>query len=85
VLLFGILCSFYLVERAGRRPLVLFGSTACGICVICIGALGTITSQSGSVGSALIALSCVWVYSYALSLAPIGMSALVSGRTTSED
>lgn len=82
MLLFGILCSFYLVERAGRRSLVLFGSTACGICVICIGALGTITSQSGSVGSALIALSCVWVYAYALSLAPIGMSALETSRTT---
>jgi hypothetical protein len=51
----------------------MIGSTICGICVICIGALGTVKNQSESVGSALIALSCVWVYAYALSLAPIGM------------
>lgn len=76
VLLFGNVCSFYLVERVGRRILVLFGSTACGICVICIGALGSISNQTGAVGSALIALSCIWVYAYAVSLAPIGSSAV---------
>lgn len=73
VLLIGIVISFFGVESFGRRTLTLTGGTICMICVFIVGGLGSVAISSAS-SNALIAVSCIWVFSYSLSLAPIGES-----------
>lgn len=73
VLLFGILLSFYLVDKVGRRPLLFYGGIVLAASCFIIGGLGSVskTVTKGS-GIALIAVSCIWVFAYALSVAPLG-------------
>lgn len=73
VLMAGVIVSFYLVDRVGRRPLLLGGCAIMSICVFAVGGIGfqTIT---GSLGNALVALCAIWVAAYSVSIAPIGES-----------
>ncbi|RSH82354.1 uncharacterized protein EHS24_007321 [Apiotrichum porosum] len=75
--IFGIGISFlYLVERVGRRTLVLVGSGVCIVCCLIIGVLGT-QDINDRLAIALITLCSVWVLFYSFSLGPIGWMALV--------
>jgi len=62
VLLGGVLVSFYLVDRVGRRPLLLGGTAAMSICVFLVGGLG-FTSLGTTKGNALMAICAIWVAS----------------------
>ncbi|WVW83142.1 hypothetical protein I302_105160 [Kwoniella bestiolae CBS 10118] len=73
----AIISSFFLVERLGRRPLVLAGLSVLVIVNTLIGALGFISSTSSSKGAALTALCSIWMFSYSISLAPIGWLGIV--------
>ena len=73
VQLFGLVSSFYLVEKIGRRTLVLFAGGVLALFNFAIGGVG-FAQNSSAVGSGLITLFCVWTFVYATSLAPIGMS-----------
>ncbi|KAJ0315177.1 hypothetical protein Brms1b_006290 [Colletotrichum noveboracense] len=75
ILLVGIILSFYMVDKVGRRTLVLGGGF--GMMVICliVGGLGFMQPTSAS-GPVLIALCGIWAFLYANSLAPIGESAM---------
>ncbi|KAI8308017.1 Alpha-glucosides permease MPH3 [Colletotrichum sp. SAR11_59] len=76
ILLVGIILSFYMVDKVGRRTLVLGGGF--GMMVICfiVGGLGFMQPTSAS-GPVLIALCGIWAFLYANSLAPIGWISLV--------
>lgn len=76
VLLFGVLLSFYFVDKVGRRPLLLIGATVMSITVFIVGAIGFITLTDAA-GNALVAVVCIWVLAYALSVAPIGECCLL--------
>lgn len=69
-----VFASFFLVDRIGRRPLVVYGLAALGIWNIAIGGLGWLDRGSAASGGALITFCCLWMMTYALTLAPIGMS-----------
>lgn len=71
ILLVGIILSFYMVDKVGRRTLFLGGGF--GMMVICfiVGGLGFMQPTSAS-GPVLIALCGIWAFLYANSLAPIG-------------
>lgn len=71
VLLAGVLASFYLVDKVGRRPLLLGGSSVMSVCVFIVGALGFVTLTDAA-GNALVAIMSIWVAAYAVSIAPIG-------------
>lgn len=73
ILLLGIACSFYFVERVGRRAIVLGSGAFMAVIDAAIGGLGFKT-MTPSLGAGLIALCSIWVFTYALSLAPIGKS-----------
>jgi hypothetical protein len=71
VLVTGIFCSFYTVDKAGRRTLVIAGGSIMGTLCCLVGGLGFIKQTSAS-GAGLIALCALWAFVYANSLAPIG-------------
>ena len=69
ILLLFIMVSFGLVERVGRRPLLLIGGIIMAICLFVIGGLGFRQTPPGTV---LVALTCIWTAAYAVSAGPIG-------------
>lgn len=73
ILIVGIIASFYVVERVGRRTLVLWGGAAMGCIDLAIGGIGFKTPDSAT-GAGLITVCSFWVLIYSLSLAPIGES-----------
>ncbi|KAJ4256805.1 hypothetical protein NW762_008901 [Fusarium torreyae] len=76
VLVAGIITSFYLVDKAGRRTLVIYGG--CVMCVLCfiVGGLGFLAPDTAT-GAALVTLCSLWAFTYAISVAPIGWLSLV--------
>jgi MFS family permease len=80
VLIAGILVSFTLVDRVGRRPLLLCGGVIMSSCVFVVGGIG-FTIIDGSIGRVLVAMCSIWVFAYALSVAPIGWLSLVENSS----
>jgi len=80
VLTAGILLSFLLVDKVGRRPLLLCGGAAMSSCVFVVGGIG-FTNITESIGRLLVAMCCIWVFAYALSVAPIGWLSLVENSS----
>ena len=68
----AIAASFFIVDRFGRRPLLLGGLGGLTVINTLIGALGFINSSKSGLGTALTALCSVWMFAYSISLAPIG-------------
>jgi len=74
----AVVCSFFLIERVGRKVLFLQGSIIMGLCLLTIGLLlhfyppdPTATSPSGtSIG--MIVLCFVFVTSFSTSWGPVG-------------
>lgn len=78
----GVIVSFYLVERVGRRPLLLIGGIVMSIANLVVGGIGTRGNVSGSsLGGLLVAMCSIWVFAYSISTAPIGWIALVELST----
>jgi MFS family permease len=73
VLMGGVLVSFYLVDKVGRRPLLLGGGVIMSICVLIVGIIGT-QEIKGALPNVMVAVVCIWVIAYSLSCAPIGES-----------
>ncbi|GFZ43381.1 hypothetical protein JCM24511_01101 [Saitozyma sp. JCM 24511] len=71
LLLAGIIISFWTTERVGRRPLLLYGCVIMFIANIGLGLSGSFTITSSALNASL-AMSCIWVFTYAMSAAPIG-------------
>ena len=71
VALVSLASSLYLIERLGRRPLVLWGAAIMVVCDLLIGGLGIPTITPG-IGVGLITLSAVWVFAFQTSLGPVG-------------
>ena len=71
--LLGTFASFFIVDKAGRRPLLLGGLAACAGTNFLIGGLGFMTSGSASArGSGLVAICAIWEVIYGLSVGPLG-------------
>lgn len=71
LLLVGICTSFYLVDKVGRRSLVLWGGALLAAICLVVGGLGFM-EMTTSTGAAMVALCSLWAFVYANSLAPIG-------------
>lgn len=71
VLVVGIVTSFYLVDKAGRRTLVLYGGVFMAAMCFVVGGLGFLEPNEAT-GAALVTLCALWAFAYAMSLAPIG-------------
>ncbi|WRT68794.1 uncharacterized protein IL334_005774 [Kwoniella shivajii] len=71
ILIGANIISFYLVERTGRRTLILYGGVASVVLCVIIGTMGVI-EQTTSSQSATLAVICMWVVVYALCFAGTG-------------
>jgi MFS family permease len=67
----ALIAAVYMVEKVGRRPLVLIGTAGCGICMLLIGALANVKVTTAS-SSGLIVICSAWELFYGSSLTPIG-------------
>jgi Na+/melibiose symporter-like transporter len=72
IYLASIIASFFLVDKIGRRPLVIYGLAVLGVLNILIGALGFIPGESSPKGSALTAMCSLWMCAFGLTLSPLG-------------
>ena len=73
ILVVGIVVSFYLLDKVGRRFLVNYGGGALGFLCLLFGGLGFLP-PSDAAGIGLVSISSVWAFIYAISMAPIGTS-----------
>lgn len=60
-----------MVERWGRRPLLLFGAAGMAISQLLVAGLGTGLPNSDSVNKASIVLICIFIFFYACSWGPV--------------
>jgi MFS family permease len=61
--IFGILVSFVLIDRVGRRPLLIYGGAALVACNFIIGGLGSTSDKlSAGAGIGLISICAVCEY-----------------------
>jgi hypothetical protein len=54
-----VFTSSFVVEKTGRRPMLLLGGTIMVACLTAIGGLGF--ASGSSVSAAIVALMCIWV------------------------
>jgi hypothetical protein len=73
VLMGGVLTSFYLVDRVGRRPLLLVGGTLMALFNFAVGGIG-LHKITSSLGGLMVACCALWTAAYSISVAPIGTS-----------
>jgi sugar porter (SP) family MFS transporter len=57
-----------LVDRAGRRPLILGGTAGCVVALLALGGLYLLPSQDGVVGYLIVVLLMIYIASFAASL-----------------
>jgi SP family sugar:H+ symporter-like MFS transporter len=68
ILIGATMVSFYTVERFGRRTLILAGAIGCFIFNLVIASFG-FAETSDAVNSAMLAMICLWVFTYAACFA----------------
>ncbi|CDZ96594.1 sugar transporter [Phaffia rhodozyma] len=79
----GVLCSFFIINRFGRRPLLVWSALAMAVLMIVMGILGTIPNPTGSVNSAIASMIIIFVWVFNLAwggLAWTVANELASGR-----
>lgn len=74
ITLLTLFVSLFLVERVGRRRLLLCGLAGCATINFLIGGFGFLAVSSQATGGVLITFCCLWEVSSSLSLGPIGTS-----------
>ncbi|RSH85769.1 hypothetical protein EHS25_003910 [Saitozyma podzolica] len=78
-----VCCIFavYLVERLGRRTLVLGGGIGCICCLIAMGTAAKVAPTKSADG--LVALACLWYAFFSLSISPLGYIYMAETATVS--
>jgi MFS transporter, SP family, sugar:H+ symporter len=70
-----------LVEKWGRRPVLLFGAIGMTICEFIVAIVG-VTSSSQVASQILIAFTCFYIFFFAISWGPVGWVVVVSPIST---
>lgn len=73
--------GLYLVEKWGRRPLLLFGAIGMCVCQFIIAAVG-VSSHTLAASQALIAFVCFYIFFFACSWGPIAW--VVTGKSLND-
>lgn len=62
--------GLYLVEKWGRRPLLMFGAIGMSVCQLIVASVGTARPHEKSASDALIAFVCCYIFFFACSWGP---------------
>jgi len=76
ILIVGIACSVFLIERIGRRTLVLASATGCMLCVMAIGGLASVPVTNKAGPNGIVAMTCIWMAFYSVGIPPVGWTYL---------
>ena len=78
IYLVSLCVSFWLIERVGRRPLLIYGFVAMSVLNLLIARLGFLPKSNHNGGNnALVALCSLWECAYSLTIAALGIVCLV--------
>ena len=69
--LIGLCFAIFFFDRAGRRPLMIWGTLGCSLLSLAIGGLA-FKEVNSAVGAGLITLTAMWVFVYSCSFFSIG-------------
>ncbi|KAI8226404.1 General alpha-glucoside permease [Colletotrichum sp. SAR 10_96] len=78
--LLGNICSWFLVKRTGRRPLIVWGIISMSALLLLIGGLSVIENNQQAL-AAVVALMALWGFLYQLSIGAVAFA--VGGETPS--
>jgi MFS transporter, SP family, sugar:H+ symporter len=62
--------GLFLVEKWGRRPLLMFGAVGMSVCQLIVASVGTALPNQESANQALIAFVCIYIFFFACSWGP---------------
>ncbi|KAJ5933988.1 hypothetical protein N7454_006317 [Penicillium verhagenii] len=62
--------SFYIIEKFGRRTILLWGALGMVICQFIVAIIGTVDGQNHHAVSAMIAFICIYVFFFAITWGP---------------
>jgi SP family sugar:H+ symporter-like MFS transporter len=68
----GVLVSFLLVNRFGRRPLLLNTMVVMAATLVVCGALGTIRDRSKAMNTVIASMIMIYVFVFNLAWGPVG-------------
>ncbi|KAH7308007.1 general substrate transporter [Stachybotrys elegans] len=63
--------SMFIVDRTGRRPLLLFGGSIQATCLMVMGGLGTISNPTDQVKAGIVAMMVLYAAFFSLGWAPV--------------
>nr|ACR78274.1 putative xylose transporter [Rasamsonia emersonii] len=63
--------GLWMVEKWGRRPLLLFGGTGMAICQLIVASVGTALKQDPIANKASVAFLCLYIFFFACSWGPV--------------
>ncbi|KAL8732614.1 MAG: hypothetical protein Q9166_002589 [cf. Caloplaca sp. 2 TL-2023] len=63
--------GLYLVEKWGRRPLLLFGAAGMFVCQYIVAIAGTVDPDNAATNKVLIAFVCIYIFFFASSWGPV--------------
>jgi SP family sugar:H+ symporter-like MFS transporter len=63
--------GLYLVEKWGRRNLLLFGAIGMAVCQFIVAITGTVGTENLSAQKALVAFVCIYIFFFACSWGPV--------------
>lgn len=81
--IFGVICSWLFMPRAGRRPLFMYGLGMMTICLFIIGCLGLAPDSDHGAKWGIASLAVVYVFFYDASVGPITYSLVAEIPATS--
>jgi MFS family permease len=62
--------SFYIIEKYGRRTILLWGALGMVICQFIVAIIGVTDGQNNHAVSAMIAFICIYVFFFAITWGP---------------
>jgi SP family general alpha glucoside:H+ symporter-like MFS transporter len=81
--IFGVICSWFIMPRLGRRSLFMYGLALMGICLFIIGCLGLAPDSNSGAKWGVASLALVYVYFYDTTVGPVTYSLVAEIPATS--